>query len=152
MAISHSKGAQHIASLRWSAALPPPLLSALVVIDGVLNLIEGSTPRLFLIWFPLASLCLAYLLAVLGAVAMNGGTAIYLRGQSAIFLFPYPKKLDLFKFEKIELIETTTLFPRRALMFLSPSGTHDTRIVSVMVESPDVIRERLLVHVEKTGQ
>ncbi|WP_157038976.1 hypothetical protein [Caulobacter segnis] len=152
MSISRSRGTLRVASLRWTAALPPLLAAALVVFSGLMDLRGGSTPRLFWIWFPLASLCLAYLLIVLGAVAINGGIAIYLRGESATFLFPYPKRLKLSKFQKIELIETAKPFPRQALLFLGPNGTCDTTIVSAMVEGSDVIRERLLVHVTGAGQ
>jgi hypothetical protein len=152
MSISWSRGSFPIASLKWTAVLPPVLVAAGLVSSGLLTLIGGSTSHLFWVWFPLSTLCLAYLLAVLGAVAINGGTAIYLRGESAIFLFPYPKRLELLKFQKIELIETAKPFPREALLFLGRDGTHETTIVSAMVEGADVIRARLLVHVTGAGQ
>ena len=133
-----------VASLKWSRVMPALLACGFIVANGSWELWVGNTSRLFWIWFPLASFSLAYLLIVLVGVAINDGAAVYIRGQKVIFLFPFPKLMELSELEKIEIFRTPSPFPQQALLFIGKDGTSDRGIVSAMVESADVIRERLL--------
>ena len=133
-----------VASLKWSRVIPALLACGLIFANGLWELWADNTSRLFLIWFPLASLSLAYLLIILVVVAINGGDAIYIRGKKVIFLFPFPKVMELSELEKIETFYTPSPFSQQALLLISKDGTLSRGIVSAMVESAEVIRERLL--------